>query len=83
MADTANTPEVRMSPDGLDVVIRNTGHPAYPWRSTRGLWHSNEEVAGWTPLVPASHRTAVNHNSGNVTGTLLQIGNLGGQVRRG
>lgn len=56
MADTANTPDVRLSPDGDDVAIRNvTGHPVLKWRTVSGLWLSDKEVADWTPLVPESH----------------------------
>lgn len=49
---------VRVSPDGLDVAIRS--RPATfdtdtaPWRSSDGSILSDNQVADWTPLVPAS-----------------------------
>ncbi len=47
------TPEVRLSPDGRDVAIRNVmDHPTLKWRTSSGLWLTDEEVADWTPLEP-------------------------------
>lgn len=79
MADT--TPEIRLSPDGRDVAIRNSNARFHPWRVTNGDQYTDAQVAGWLPLVDARHRG--NHNSGAVNGTLLQINQVHGQVGRG
>jgi hypothetical protein len=61
MADT--TPEVRLSPDGRDVAIRNVksiaNHPTLDWRCTNNLWLSDDEISDWTPLVDGRQRCHV------------------------
>jgi hypothetical protein len=51
------TPEVRLSPDGQAVAIRNRDSQHWPWNGTHGcVWtaYSDEQVADWTPLLPVS-----------------------------
>lgn len=53
-----DAPEIRVSPDGRDVVIRNLSefadHPVLRWRSTDLMWFTDDEVADWIPLAPVS-----------------------------
>lgn len=48
------TPEVRLSPDGGEVAIRNNDSAHAPWRVTNGGHYRDEQVRDWTPLLPAS-----------------------------
>jgi hypothetical protein len=48
------TPEVRLSPDGDIVVIRNNGSSIWPWAGSNEANYSDEHVSDWTPLLPAS-----------------------------
>lgn len=49
-----NAPEVRLSPDGQNVAIRN-GTEWSPWRVSDGGRYSDSQVSDWRPLLPASH----------------------------
>jgi hypothetical protein len=47
--------EIRVSPDGKNVAIRNNSLPlvsSAPWRVSNGGFYSDEQVADWYPLVP-------------------------------
>lgn len=44
--------EIRVSPDGRNVAIRNRDDKCSPWRVTNGGYYSDDLVADWYPLVP-------------------------------
>jgi hypothetical protein len=54
-----STPEVRLSPDGRDVAIRNlkaiANRPRCDWRASNGQWLTDAEVSEWTLLLPVSN----------------------------
>ena len=51
-----STPEVRLSPAGWDVAIRNGAMVNAPWRVSTGEWFTDAQVADWTPLLPVSNK---------------------------
>jgi hypothetical protein len=52
------TPEVRLSPDGSMVAIRNRDSRNWPWNLFHALQGDHaamdDDVSDWTPLLPAS-----------------------------
>jgi hypothetical protein len=48
--------EVRRSPDG-QIVATKRGDWAMSWRDSDGYDRSDDDVADWTPLVPAATAT--------------------------
>lgn len=48
------TPEVRLSPDGDIVAIRNRFSVHWPWNGSNGNGYTDDHVRDWTPLLPAS-----------------------------
>lgn len=48
-------PEVRLSPDGRDVAIRNGAYEHSPWRVSNGGHYADSHVREWTPLRPVSN----------------------------
>ena len=51
-----DAPEVRLSPDGWDVAIRNGALIAAPWRVSTGEWFTDAAVSDWTLLLPAPNQ---------------------------
>lgn len=49
-----STPEVRQSPDGQEVAIRNGWSQHAQWRVSNGGHYRDEQVSDWTPLLPVS-----------------------------
>jgi hypothetical protein len=45
--------EIRISPDGRDVAIRNRDDKWFPWRVTDGSQRSDGQVADWKQLPSA------------------------------
>jgi hypothetical protein len=46
------TGEVRLSPNGRDLAIRNRDDRHFPWRVTDGSQRADSQVAGWQPYPP-------------------------------
>jgi hypothetical protein len=53
--------QLRLSPDGLNVAIRNRDSKTHPWRVSNGGYYRDDQVEGWYPLfsVPPEHRAAM------------------------
>jgi hypothetical protein len=53
--------QIRLSPDGLNVAIRNRVSKTAPWRVSNGGYYRDDQVEGWYPLfsVPPEHRAAM------------------------
>lgn len=45
--------EMRVSPDGLNVAVRNRDDRWNPWRVTNGGYYADAHVADWLPLTIA------------------------------
>lgn len=50
-----DAPEVRLSPSGQEVAIRNNPSNHAPWRVTNGGHYRDAQVSNWTPLLPVSN----------------------------
>lgn len=59
-----DAPEVRLSPDGYNVAIRNRDSKTAPWRVTNGGYYRDDQVSEWTPLLPVSNEDSVGTSGG-------------------
>jgi hypothetical protein len=46
--------QIRLSPDGLNVAIRNRDSKTHPWRVSNGGYYRDDQVEGWHPMVGIS-----------------------------